>query len=329
MKSVKDFDVKNKRVLLRCDFNVPLDPSGNILDDTKIREALPTIQYLLGNGAKVIIITHLGDGQEPLDRVKARLFELLGKEVEMLENIRSHAEEMENNEDFAKKLASLGDIYINEAFDVCHRNHASVVGIPKFLPHGAGFLLEKEIQVLSNIIKNPQRPLVIIIGGAKAETKAALVEGFSKIADTVLINSLIEEELIKSHANILKNVSMKIVGPEESLESLDIDEKTLETFKKIISGAKTIFWNGPFGKIEEEKYQNGTREIAKAIIASSAYSVVGGGQTVAFLRKEGILDKFNHVSTAGGAMLSYLAGDKLPGIVALNYWQSNLLYDSI
>lgn len=318
MKSVKDFDVKNKRVLLRCDFNVPLDPSGNILDDTKIREALPTIQYLLNNGAKVIIITHLGDGHQSVDGVKARLFDLLGGEVEILENIRSHKEETENNEDFAKKLAGLGDIYINEAFDVCHRAHASVVSIPKFLPHGAGFLLEKEVAVLSNILKNPKRPLVILMGGAKAETKVHFLEGLAKIADAILIGGLMKKELVKNHANILKNVSMKIVAPEGDLEVLDIDEKTLAIFKKIISNARTIFWNGPFGKVEDPQHQTGTREIAKTIIASGAFSVVGGGQTVAFLRQEGILDKFNHVSTAGGAMLNYLAGEELPGIIALD-----------
>lgn len=315
MKSLTDFDVKNKRILVRCDFNVPLSEDGQILDDTKIKEALPTLNYLLEHGAKPIIITHLGDGHESLDNVKARLFELLGQEIEMLENIRSHKEEIENDENFAKKLASLGDIYINEAFDVCHRAHASVVGIPKFLPHGAGFALEKEVKILSQIMQHPERPMIAIIGGAKASTKAAFVEPFCAFADLVIINGLIKQELVTEKISL--EYPEKVFGPKSDLQALDISDEDVRKITEKILQAKTIFWNGPFGKFEEKEYAKGTRAIADAIIKSGAYSVVGGGETLEFLRQEGILDKFSHASTAGGAMLSYLAGELMPGLEAL------------
>src|SRR3989344_2583108 len=328
MKNVKDFSVKGKKVLVRCDFNVPLDESGNILDDIKMKEALPTLQYLINGGAKIIIITHLGDGHEKLDVVSQKLSELLGRPVKkisdfnvpddqivMLENIRSHKEEMENDVGFAKQLAALGDMYINEAFDVCHRNHASVVGILKFLPHGAGFALEKEVGVLSQIMQQPVRPMIAIIGGAKVETKAQFVDGFCAFADLVIVNGLIKQELIA------KNISLqdpeKVLGPKQDLTSLDLALEDIQRMTDAIIKAKTVCWNGPFGKIEDPQYVKGTRAIAQAIIKSGAYSVVGGGETVEFLHKEGMLDKFSHVSTGGGAMLAYLSGETLPGLKAL------------
>ncbi len=322
MKSVTDFDVQGKRVLVRCDFNVPLSGDGEILDDAKIREALPTLNYLLDHGAKVIVITHLGDGSESLDTVKARLFELLalsGVEglgsIEVSENIRSHKEETENDEAFAKKLAAMGDIYINEAFDVCHRAHASVVGVPKFLPHGAGFQLQKEVQVLTQIMQRPERPMVAIIGGAKAETKAKFVEPFCAFADAVIVSGLIKKELIDKKIHL--GYPEKVIGPKDDLQALDISVADVERISKHIFQAKTVFWNGPFGKCEDEKYRAGTLAIAKAIIESGAFSVVGGGQTVEFLKEEGMIEKFNHVSTAGGAMLEFLSGQELPGLKAL------------
>ena len=316
MKNLKDFDVAGKRILVRCDFNVPCDASGAILDDTKISEALPTLQYLLTQKAKIIIITHLGDGSQSLDSVKARLFELLGQSVDVLENIRSHQEEIENNLEFAKKLANMGDIYINEAFDVCHRAHASVVGIPQFLPHGAGFALQKEVEVLSGIMQKPARPMVAIIGGAKAKTKALFVQPFCAFADVVIINGLIKQELIDK--KIPLEYPEKVFGPKENLGGLDLTPEDINRIVEKIKPAKTIFWNGPFGKFEDEEYKKGTLAIAKAIIESGAFSVVGGGETIEFLKKEGMLVKFSHVSTAGGALMEFLSGQELPGLVALD-----------
>jgi len=320
VKFLTDFDVRGKRILVRCDFNVPLSDGGAILDDAKIKEALPTLDYLLEGGATVIIITHLGDGEANLDGIAKRLGELLGRpipgeQITMLENIRSHQEEMDNREAFAKKLAALGDIYINEAFDVCHRAHASVAGIPKYLPHGAGFALQKEVAVLSQIMQRPARPMVAIIGGAKAETKAKLVDPFCAFADTVIVGGLIKQELIDK--KIPLQYPEKVIGPKDDLQAPDISGDDVKKITQKIRQAKTIFWNGPFGNIENPEFATGTRAIANAIIKSGAFCVVGGGQTIAFLRKEGILEKFGHASTAGGAMLSYLAGEELPGLTAL------------
>jgi len=345
MRTLKNFEVKDKRVLVRCDFNVPLNKEGNILDDFRIKQTLPTIEYLIEKGAKVILMSHLGRPEGKvveslrLTPIQNRLMEYLdynppatyiskapdcvGEEIEkwsremqpgeilLLENLRFYKEEEGNNEGFARKLAKLGDIYINDAFSVCHRNHASIVGIPKYLPSGAGFLLEKEVKVLSQIIKNPKRPLVVIIGGSKVEDKAKVAERFSEIANFLLLGNLIAEERIK------EKKSKKIFFPTDSKKNLDIGEKTIKIFKEKIFKARTIFWAGPLGKIEEKKYQKGTREIAKAIIDSGAFSVIGGGDTVEFVNKIGLIEKFSHVSVGGGAMLAFLVGEKLPGLEAL------------
>jgi len=345
MRTLKSFKIKDKRVLVRCDFNVLLDNEGNILDDFRIKQTLPTIEYLIEKGAKVILMSHLGRPEGKvveslkLTPIQNRLMEYLdynppatyiskapdcvGEEIEkwsremqpgeilLLENLRFYKEEEGNNEGFARKLAKLGDIYINDAFSVCHRNHASIVGIPKYLPSGAGFLLEKEVKVLSQIIKNPKRPLVVIIGGSKVEDKAKVAERFSEIANFLLLGNLIAEERIK------EKKSKKIFFPTDSKKNLDIGEKTIKIFKEKIFKARTIFWAGPLGKIEEKKYQKGTREIAKAIIDSGAFSVIGGGDTVEFVNKIGLIEKFSHVSVGGGAMLAFLVGEKLPGLEAL------------
>lgn len=332
--SITNFDYQGKRVLVRCDFNVPLGEDGRILDETKIKETLPTLRYLSEHGAKIVIITHLGDpkGQVveklKLDNIAARLSELLGKFVKkidsfeipdapivMLENIRFHKGETENDPAFAQRLAALGDIFINEAFDVCHRDHASVSGIPKFLPHGAGFLLQKEVEVLRQIMQRPARPMVAIIGGAKVATKASFVSPFCAFADLVVVNGLIKQELIEKRIPL--EYPEKVFGPKENLEGMDLSKTDLERITRQIAQAKTVFWNGPFGKIEDPQFAAGTKAIAEAIIKSGAYSVVGGGETLAFLRREGILDKFSHVSTAGGAMLEFLSGMELPGLKAL------------
>ncbi|MEK7663858.1 MAG: phosphoglycerate kinase [Patescibacteria group bacterium] len=347
MKSIKDFNVKGKRILVRCDFNVPLDESGNIADDFRIKKSLPTIEYLIQNKAKIILMSHLDNPDSAvtsnLNVIKRRLEELLtvtikktndcvGVEVEeqvkllnegeilLLENIRFHKEEFDNDERFAKNLAKLGDIYINEAFSNSHRPHASMIGIPKYLPCGAGFLLENEIKNLNRILKNPIRPLITLVGGQNVKSKVKFIDRILKIADLVIISGLIKKEIMKK---LRYRFSKKILGPQDNLGALDINEKTMEIFGKKILSARTILWNGPFGKFEDESYKKGTLAIAKAIIESRAFSVIGGGETVEFLSREGLLLSFSHVSTGGGAMLAYLSGEKLPGLEVLEKYATH------
>lgn len=345
MKSIKDFDVTGKKVLVRCDFNVPSDDDGNVVDDFKIKESLPTIRHLVEQGAKVILISHFDPEStgfvEPkytFQGVANRLSKLLnmpvmktddclGSKVQekiagmkngellLLENVRFHMGETDNIDEFAKKLAELGDLYVNEAFSVCHRAHASVVGVPKYLPHAAGLLLQKEVENLNKILENPVRPMVAVVGGAKVKTKAAFIENISNIADTVIISGLIQKEIIEKGISFAH--SDKIIAPSGDLAAPDIDDASIELFRQKIMQSKTVVWNGPFGKFEDKQYKKGTLAIAKAIIDSGAFSVVGGGETLEFLRKEGLIEKFSHLSTGGGAMLAYLAGEKLPGIEAL------------
>ena len=344
LKTVRDFDVKNKRVLVRCDFNVPLNKKGEILDDFRIKKTIPTIEYLIKKGAKLLLMSHLGrpGGKVVEDLrltpVQVRLMEYLdvsitkapdclGKEIEkwtfemqpgevlFLENLRFHQEERENDKSFAQELAKLGDIYINDAFGASHRPHASIVGLPQFLPAGAGLLLEKEITALTDLMENSQKPLIAIIGGKKAKTKVKLIDKISEIADFVLIGGVIKKEI--KEKNIQLKYPQKIIEPIDEIEEKDIGPETINLFKEKIALAKTIFWNGPLGKIEKEQFLTGTAEIAQAIIKSNVLSVVGGGETVEFITKLGLTEKFNHVSTGGGAMLAFLSGKKLPGLEAL------------
>lgn len=367
MKTLKDFNLKEKRALVRVDFNVPFSDKGDILDDFRIRVSLPTLKYLIGKGAKIILISHLGrpEGKfvkkyslkptaKRLEKLlnqrvhpvksrqagispKAKLFnrvkflpDCIGERVEkeikkmkageiiLLENLRFYKEEEKNNKSFAKNLARLADVFINDAFSVCHRTHASVVGITKYLPSVGGFLLKKEIGVLSQIINplagGPKRPLVVIIGGKKIADKAKVAEKFSEMADSLLVGDLVADEIKKGEIKIKPG---KIIFPIEDKEKLDINLKTIEIFKEKIKKAKTIFWAGPLGKIEKKKYQKGTKAIARAIIESGAFSVIGGGDTLEFINKVGLAEKFSHISIGGGAMLDFLAGEKMPGIEAL------------
>ncbi|OGZ78694.1 MAG: hypothetical protein A2528_03465 [Candidatus Staskawiczbacteria bacterium RIFOXYD2_FULL_37_9] len=360
MKTLKDFSVADKRVLVRCDFNVPLDEKGNILDDFRIQKTLPTIKYLIEHKAKIILMSHLdpkstgvADKKYNLNNVAQRLGDLLNMTIEkeddctgpdaesesnkletgkilLLENLRFHKEETlqpgsgqaENDLDFAKKLSYLGDIYVNEAFSVCHRSNASVSLVPQFLPSCAGLLLEKEIEVLEKILgkslpagRQAEKPMVAIIGGKKVETKSKFIDKISEVADFVLISGLLAKEVVEK--NIKFKYPEKIISPAGQLDSLDINEESVKLFQAKIATAKTILWNGPFGKFEDEKYAKGTLAIAEAIIKSNAFSVVGGGETVEFLQKQSMMDKFSHVSTGGGAMLAYLSGEELPGIEVL------------
>jgi len=344
-KSLKDISVTNKRVLLRCDFNVPLDGKGEISDDFRIEQSLPTIKYLLEQNAKVIIMSHLdpdstsvAEKKYTLDGIGERLSVLLNApitkiddcigldaenqsnllesgKVLLLENLRFYKEETDGDLEFAKKLSYLGDIYVNDAFSVCHRDHASITGVPKFLDSYAGILLEKEIVSLDKILNSPEKPMTAIVGGKKVETKSKFIDRISEVADFVIVSGLIKKEVIEKGINF--KYPEKIIGPEDNLAALDIDQKTIETFKQKILQSKTVLWNGPFGKFEDDEYAVGTLAIANAIIESGAFSVIGGGETVEFLKKQGIIQKFSHVSTGGGAMLNYLAGDILPGLTVL------------
>ena len=349
IKKLEDFKVENKRVLVRCDFNVPLDEQGNILDNFRIIQTLPTINYLIKNKAKIILMSHLGDPNGEvvptlkLDKVQEELAkhlavpvtkapDCIGYEVEsysyglnpgeilLLENLRFHQGEKTNDPEFAHELFKLGDIYINDAFGVCHRAHASVVGLPMLMANkGVGLLLEKEIRTLEKIMQKPKRPMLAIVGGKKVETKANLIQNILNFSDSVIVSGLIKQEIDKTGMKF--NHHDKLVGPIDAIEvegkQPDIGPKSVELFKKSIRKAKTIFWNGPFGMIEKEEYAKGTTEIAKAIAKSWSFSVVGGGETVEFLAKIGLTSKFDHVSTGGGAMLSFLSGEQLVGLQPL------------
>jgi len=345
MKTLRNFNFENKRVLVRCDFNVPLDERGQISDDFRIKKTVPTIKYLVSKGAKVILMSHLDDPGGKvveslrLNKIQQKLREYLGlsvkkaedclgEEIEklindtmeqgeilLLENLRFHKEEEEGDLNFAKELSRLGDIYINDAFSACHRAHASIVSLPKYLPSGAGLLLEKEIEVLTNLMERPEKPLLAIVGGKKVETKVKLIDKISEISDFVLIGGLIKKEIGEKKIK-LKN-PQKIINPVDDNLTFDIGPKTREYFKKKILKAKTIFWNGPLGMTEKEEFAKGSKEIAQAIIESGAFSIIGGGETIEFINRIGLVDKFSHISTGGGAMLAFLAGEKLPGIEAL------------
>lgn len=349
IKNIQDLSLKGKHVIVRCDFNVPLDQMGNILDDFRIKEAIPTIEHLIKEKAKIILISHLGSpaGQVREDlrfsAVGIKLVELLGREVQeladcvgdeikkiaeamkpqdilLLENLRFHKEEEENGLGFAKSLAELGDFYINDAFGVCHRAHASVVGLPKYLPSCAGMLLQKEIKYLDRLLQNAKKPFVLIVGGKKVETKAGILNKFSEIADWILIAHLLEEEIKRAGIKMThpERVIFPLDGIDEGGRTLDIGPETIKLFQNKIMSAKTVLWNGPVGMIEQEKFAVGTRAVAQAIVESKSYSVAGGGETAEFINRQGLADKFSHVSTGGGAMLAYLSGEKLPGLEALN-----------
>lgn len=384
MKNLKDFDVKDKRVLVRCDFNVPLDEEGNILDSFRIEQTIPTIKYLIEKKAKVILMSHLGNPEgdeitslrlgivaDELNKlgipvkmapdcigeiVEKQSLELEPGQVLLLENLRFYSGEENNDIIFSKELAKLGDIYINDAFGVCHRKHASVVGITEHLDSGIGLLLEKEIEALSRVLKDPKRPLVAIIGGAKIESKIEVIKTFLEKADHLLIGGItantiliikgmcigrlwpagpvteevkgIELTSTKLHLPIdvtasidLKGSSVRNSAPGKAKTDeliLDIGEETIKIFITIIKEAKMIVWSGPMGLFENPLFANGTQKIAEAIANNEeAFKIVGGGDTIFALNKFNIKDKIDHVSTGGGAMLKFLSEEELPGLEAL------------
>lgn len=340
--NIKDAKVSGKRVFLRADLNVPLSERLKIEDDTRLLETLPTIKYLLNRLANVVIASHLGRPKgkdsklsllpvcrwiEKETNLKAKKDNLQGFEgwkfadnLFLLENLRFYPGEEKNDEQFAKKLASLADIYVNDAFGVSHRKNASIVAVAKFLPHFAGFLLQKEVEVLSSVLENPARPLVVIVGGAKIETKLPLIDKMHDFADYVLVGGKLAMEtktLINLQHEKQDKIRSALLVSEMDSSGMDITKESTENFLQIIKLAKTIIWNGPVGRVEEPEFAEQSARLAKGIIESGAYSVVGGGDTLAFLDKEKLLDKFSFYSTGGGAMLAFLSGEKLPGIEAL------------
>lgn len=386
-KTIRDFDLKDKKVIIRVDFNVPIKDSI-IEDDNRIKQSLETINYAIEQGAKVILLSHLGRVKEESDKEKntlepvaLRLSELLDKEIIFVEETRGELLEEEINnlksgdvllventrfEDLNGKLessndlelgkywASLGDIFINDAFGTCHRAHASNVGIASNLPNGIGFLVEKEIEVLESAIKNPKRPLTVILGGAKVKDKIGVIENLVEIADYILIGggmaytflsacdinigkSLKDEENIEFCKTMLEKYPDKIILPidtvnakeiKENVETiecfikdmkdddigLDIGHSTVKLFKEYLIDSKTIIWNGTLGYSEIEEFSTGTKEICEILKNMDAIKIIGGGDTASAIINFGYKDYMTHISTGGGASLEFLEGKCLPGI---------------
>ena len=385
-KTIRDFNLKNKKVIIRCDFNVPIK-DGKIIDDTRIKNSLETIKYAIDKNAKVILLSHLGRIKEESDKVKnnldvvaKRLSKLLNKKVIFVDEVvgekvetaiskmkdkdvillqNTRYEDLDGKKEskcdleFAKQLASYGDIFINDAFGTIHRAHASNYGISKYLESGIGFLVEKELEKLS-ILNNPEDPFVIIMGGAKVADKIGVIDNLLPKCDKLLIgggmaftflqaegyeigNSIFDADSLEYCQKLLKEYPNKIVlqidvacsteykDSDERIEKdineidfhemgLDIGEKTLNLFEKYLKEAKTVFWNGPLGVYEFSLYAKNTDELLTYLGKSKAKVVLGGGDIVAAASRLSIMDKFYHVSTGGGATLEYLSGKELPGL---------------
>lgn len=384
--------LKSKRVLVRVDFNVPMskEEEGKITDDKRIVESLPTIKKIINEGGKCILMSHLGrpkgevNLKYTLKPVSVHLSKLLGKpvafaadsigaetkamtdalkdcDVLLLENLRFHKEEEKNDENFAKELASYGDVYVNDAFGSAHRAHASTEGVTKFIKQcAAGYLMQKELDYLSRVISSPAHPFTAILGGSKISGKIDVIKNLLPKADKILIgggmiftfykakgfeigNSLLEEDKIELAKELLAEAGDKLVlpvdvvaadkvendSPFETVEAdkipagkvgVDIGAKTIESFKQIISGSKTIFWNGPMGIFEMPNFAKGTFEIAKSLAEATkngAVTVIGGGDSAAAIAKAGLEKQVSHVSTGGGASLEFVEGKALPGVEAL------------
>ncbi len=389
IKTIRDFELTGKTVFLRLDLNVPLDGT-RITDETRITASLPTINYCIEKGAKLIIASHLGrpksaaDKKYSLEPVAKRLTELLEKEVVlmeepssegvkhilygnmkneiiMLENLRFDDGEVENKTELANQWASYTDIYINDAFGACHRAHASIHAFPEMMPKkGIGFLIEKEIKMLDSLTDNPKKPYIAILGGAKISDKIEVIEKLIDIVDGFVIGgamaytflkaknipvgkSLVETDKIKYAREMMdrveardktmllpvdhivstefgNTVNKKLVTTaaiEESYMGLDIGPQTIKNFSALLSGANTIFWNGPMGVFENKAFSDGTFAIAKAVAESKGVKIVGGGDSAAAAEASGFAGQMTHISTGGGASLEYLQGEKLPGLEVL------------
>lgn len=386
--TVEDVDVKGKRVLVRCDFNVPLDGDGNITDENRIVGALPTIKYLMDNGARVILCSHMGKPKgEPKpelslapvakslteklskevvfaaddnvvgDNAKKAVAEMKDGDVVLLENTRYRKEETKNEEVFSKELASLADLFVNDAFGTAHRAHCSNVGVSSILkPAAAGYLIEKEINFLGNAVNNPVRPLVAILGGSKVSSKISVIENLLKKVDKLIIGggmaytffaaqgkttgtSLLEPDYIDYAKKMLDEAGDKLLLPVDTVVAkefandaesqvvegnipdgwmgLDIGPKTIELYTDALKDAKTVVWNGPMGVFEMPNFAKGTNTIAQVLADLDATTIIGGGDSVAAVNQAGLGDKMSHISTGGGASMEFLEGKELPGIAAL------------
>ncbi len=387
--TVRDVEVAGKRVLVRVDFNVPLDPkSGEITDDSRIRATLPTIKYLTARGARVILISHLGRpegkvvNELKLTGVAQRLSQILGQQVGvatdcigpeveksvaalksgdvlLLENLRFHPDEETGSLTFAKALARLGDIFVNDAFGTSHRAHASIAGIANYLPAVAGLLLEKEITFLGHVLENPAHPFAAIVGGAKISDKVKMLERIVNKVDYLLIGggmvatflkaqsyeigqSLFEADRLDIAAKLLKKASQNGIkiflsvdvvvaekvdakdGQTVSVKNIPVDKmivdigpQTINQFSEALKSCKTIFWNGPMGVYEYPQFAGGTQAIAKLLAELQATTIIGGGSTAEVVTEMGLADKMTFVSTGGGASMSFVSGEKLPGVEVL------------
>jgi len=383
-KTVRDIDVANKRVLCRVDYNVPID-DGEITDDTRITASLETLNYLLEQGAAVVLMSHLGrpkgvDESLRLDVVAKRLSALLGREVKkidvcvgeearsaasslapgevlLLENVRFDPREEANDPDFAKALAELGEVYVNDAFGAAHRAHASTEGVARHLPAVAGLLLARELEFLGGALEAPERPFVAILGGAKVKDKIGVIQNLIPKVDTLVIGggmgytflkakgyeigkSLLDEGHVGLAAELLQSAGDKIVIPVDVVvaddfrpdaatqivdadkipadwEGMDIGPKTRDRIADIVRSAKTVVWNGPMGVFEMPAFAAGTNAVAAAMAESGALTIIGGGDSAAAVQQAGLADKMTHISTGGGASLEFLEGKALPGVVAL------------
>ena len=384
-KTVRDIDLKGKRVLMRVDFNVPM-ADGKVTDDKRIKAALPTIKYVLEQGASLVLMSHLGrpkGGFDPEFSLKAAadvLAGLLGKPVQMaadcvgpevekmakalkpgdvlmLENTRFHPEEEKNDLALAKKMAALGDVFVNDAFGSAHRAHSSTEGVAHFLPAVSGFLMEQELEYLGRATSNPEHPYIAILGGAKISDKILVVENLLAKCDKLIIgggmantflaaqglnmqDSLVEATSIDTAKSILAKHAAKIVLPVDAViadkfdaeansqvvdvakipagwRMLDVGPKTLELYKATIKGAKLIVWNGPVGVFEMPKFAEGTFALAKMLAESGATTIIGGGDSASAVKKAGVAKQMTFVSTGGGASLEFLEGKELPGVAAL------------
>lgn len=391
-KSVDDISVKGKKVLVRCDFNVPLI-EGKITDENRLVAALPTIKKLIADGGKIILCSHLGKPKGEavpalsLAPVAVRLSELLGQEVKfaadaevvganakaaveamadgeviLLENTRYRAEETKNGEAFSKDLASLADVFVNDAFGTAHRAHCSNVGVTAFVEEAAvGYLMQKEIDYLGNAVNTPVRPFVAILGGSKVSSKISVIENLIEKVDTIIVGggmmftfakalggnigkSLLEEDYCEYALNMIKkaedkgvkfllpvdcvaadafsnDAATKVVAPGEVPEGwlgLDIGPETEKLFAEAVADAKTVVWNGPMGCFEMPNFASGTEAVAKALAATEATTIIGGGDSAAAVNQMGFGDKMSHISTGGGASLEFLEGKELPGVAAAN-----------
>lgn len=384
-KTVKDIDLKNKRVLMRVDFNVPM-ADGKVTDDKRIKAALPTIRYVLEQGASLMLMSHLGrpkGGSDPEFSLRAASETLatllnhpvqmapdcVGAEVEamakalkpgdvlMLENTRFHKGEEKNDLELAKQMASLGEVYVNDAFGSAHRAHSSTEGTARFLPAVSGFLMEQELEYLGKAVANPEHPYIAILGGAKVSDKILVVETLASKCDKLIIgggmantflaakglnmqDSLVEAESLETAKTLLAKLGDKLLLPvdaiiadkfdaEANTQTVDVDKipagwrmldvgpKTIEAYKAVIGTAKLVVWNGPVGVFEMPKFAEGTFALARMLAESKAITVIGGGDSASAVKKAGVANQMTHVSTGGGASLEFLEGKELPGVAAL------------